>query len=328
MTWRLFTGSDSEWDQVTSQLSNPSPYQTHAWARFRSHDGWSPIRLTTLDQAAMVQVLTRKVFGIDIAWVPGGPLGQTSTEVLMELGAAVRRQLSANVFYMRIADFREANPLTLEHYLNADWRRPRATLSTGKTLVRALPESTEGLRISYTKNWSRNLRRGEDRGVTASVWTEPNVNEIVSLHLDVANIKGLNANDWRTSTARLTQLLEYFRDQVVIVRAIDGYGVTQAIRGAVKIGSRGFDFLAATSVQGRSLYASNIALHHLLETLCQQGILTYDFGGVDRESNKGVYDFKHGAGGSEYAYVGEFEAAHPSYVRSILSTLMALRVAR
>jgi hypothetical protein len=146
--------------------------------------------------------------------------------------------------------------------------------------------------------------------------------------MDVANIKGLNANDWRTSTARLTQLLEYFRDQVVIVRAIDGYGVTQAIRGAVKIGSRGFDFLAATSIQGRSLYASNIALHCLLETLCQQGIVTYDFGGVDRESNKGVYDFKHGAGGSEYAYVGEFEAAHPSCVRRILSTLMALRVAR
>jgi lipid II:glycine glycyltransferase (peptidoglycan interpeptide bridge formation enzyme) len=111
------------------------------------------------------------------------------------------------------------------------------------------------------------------------------------------------------------------------MRAVDQFGTTQAIRGAVLCGTTGFDFLAATSNEGRKTYASNVALHFLLGELAGRGAVTYDFGGVDPVENKGVYDFKHGAGGLEHAYVGEFETSYPRFVRPILSTIIAFRVA-
>ena len=47
MAWRLFAGSDAEWDRAIAQLHNSSPYQTSSWARFREPEAghpfeWSP----------------------------------------------------------------------------------------------------------------------------------------------------------------------------------------------------------------------------------------------------------------------------------------------
>jgi lipid II:glycine glycyltransferase (peptidoglycan interpeptide bridge formation enzyme) len=113
---------------------------------------------------------------------------------------------------------------------------------------------------------------------------------------------------------------------LVLVKATDAAGALLALRGAVVIGSFGFDFLAATSVDGRKNYASNVALHHLLDVLTTRGVTAYDFGGVDYHANKGVYDFKHGAGGTEHSYVGEFEMVKPRILRSFISTMVASRL--
>lgn len=327
MTWQRFTGSDVEWDQIVTQLHNSSPYQSSAWATFRSLEGWTPIRLITVHRDAAVQALTRRAFGIGVAWVPGGPLGETSSEELGNLCKILRQQLSSTFTYVRVADFRAATPTRSDHYVRTHWRRPRRPLSSGHTLTRTLLNDGEYLRSSYTKNWARNLRRGEERGVSASVWSSPDSMEIAHLHQSVAETKGIPVRDWRTDSSRLAHLFDTFRHQIVVVRATDSHGVTQAIRGAVVCGTTGFDFLAATSSDGRKSYASNVALHHLLEVLAQRNVTTYDFGGVDSVTNKGVYDFKHGAGGHEHSYVGEFENTYPRAVRSVLSTLIALRLA-
>lgn len=327
MTWELFVGSDQQWDQTISGLANPSPYQTSAWSNFRNQDGWKSVRLVANSSSAAIQILIRKVFGVVIAWAPGGPLGKVTADSLNDLRLQLRLHLPASVSYIRLADLAAGNNGRVEQYLRAGWQRPRTTLSSGRTLTRSLTADAESLRASYTKNWSRNLRRGEERGVTASVWTAPDISTLVELHRSVAETKGIPAKDWRTNTARFEHLLKCFHDQIVIVRATDSSGVTHALRGAVLCGAKAFDFLAATSHEGRKLYASNVAVHCLLEVLARRDIATYDFGGVDPVRNKGVYDFKHGAGGHDYTYNGEFEVTSPRILSSALSTLISLRLA-
>ena len=117
MTWQRFTGSDVEWDQIVTQLHNSSPYQSSAWATFRSLEGWTPIRLITVHRDAAVQALTRRAFGIGVAWVPGGPLGETSSEELGNLCKVLRQQLSSTFTYVRVADFRAATPTRSDHYV-------------------------------------------------------------------------------------------------------------------------------------------------------------------------------------------------------------------
>jgi lipid II:glycine glycyltransferase (peptidoglycan interpeptide bridge formation enzyme) len=98
------------------------------------------------------------------------------------------------------------------------------------------------------------------------------------------------------------------------------------MRAAVVIGANAFDFLAATSNEGRKLYASNVALDALLTSLASRGVRRYDFGGVDRTNNKGVFDFKRGAGGTDFTYTGEFETAMPRLAKPVISKLMSLRL--
>jgi hypothetical protein len=327
MTWQLFTGSDDDWDRTVTNLHNQSPYQTSAWATFRKFDGWTPIRLVSTNHKLAVQLLHRQRWGLGVAWAPGGPVGDSSSREVNDLHEYLRQQMSGIITYVRLTDFSAANENSHEHYRHSGWRRPQKTLSSGLTLKRNLNSDPNLIRSTYTKNWARNLRRGEDRGIAALVWNAPDPTEIANLHLSVAESKGISTQDWRTSPLRIADVLRIFQRQLVVVRAVDQFGTTQAIRGAVLCGTTGFDFLAATSIEGRKTYASNVALHFLLAELAGRGAVTYDFGGVDPIENKGVYDFKHGAGGLEQAYVGEFENSYPRFVRPILSTLIAFRVA-
>jgi lipid II:glycine glycyltransferase (peptidoglycan interpeptide bridge formation enzyme) len=99
-------------------------------------------------------------------------------------------------------------------------------------------------------------------------------------------------------------------------------------RAAYVLNNFGYDMLAGTSLEGRKCYASHVATHGLLFTLAEQGCQTYDFGGVDKHSNLGVFNFKHGAGGLEHSYVGEFQTAFPRTVLSLFERMMRFNQAR
>lgn len=324
MTWQIFSRGEAEWDNLVTDLASTSPYQTSAWASFKRSAGWSSLRLLTTDSRCAVQVLTKHFMFVSIVWAPGGPIGEVTEASLIELAAVIKTESPSLVQYVRVSDFRPSLPARNEQYELAGWRRPRATLSTAQTLTCELNRNTLG--SSYSKNWSRNLRRGEDRGISASVWLPADSAEIARLHQSVVTAKSLETDDWRTRPTEVAQLLESFANQLVLVKATDTAGTLLALRGAVIIGNFGFDFLAATSIDGRKHYASNVALHHLLDVLATRGVNTYDFGGVDYVANKGVYDFKHGAGGTEHSYVGEFEMVRPRILRSFISTLVATRL--
>ena len=66
-----------------------------------------------------------------------------------------------------------------------------------------------------------------------------------------------------------------------------------------------------------------MALDVLLGLLAERGIQHYDFGGVDPINNKGVFDFKHGAGGTEATYVGEYDTTSPKFATWVLAKLVS-----
>jgi lipid II:glycine glycyltransferase (peptidoglycan interpeptide bridge formation enzyme) len=179
---------------------------------------------------------------------------------------------------------------------------------------------------TYTSNWSRNLRRGHQREVRAEEWTSPAAAQLARLHQVVENVKHSFDADWRGDEDSMRRLFECFGGRLVVVRAVDANGMLLAARAAVVCGATGFDFLAATAPEGRRCYASNVALDALLSLLAARGIARYDFGGVDQTNNKGVFDFKHGAGGVPHSYVGEFEFVSPRIARGVISKLVTLRL--
>ena len=323
MSWRRFAGADDAWDSMVTRLGLVTPFQFSAWANFRSTFGWQTLRLVTDNGNCATQLLVKSIGPMRIVWGAGAPLGTTSTSLLVELREAARREVGGSVSYLRVADHRQLHEACVAEFRDAGFARPARLLSSGQTLVRNLSSDRVTLAENYTSNWSRNLRRGHQREVVAEDWASPNAAQLARLHQDVENLKHSFDADWRRDEGSMRRLLECFGERLIVVRAIDAHGALLAVRSAVVCGTTGFDFLAATAPEGRRCYASNVALGALLSFLAARGITRYDFGGVDETNNKGVFDFKHGAGGMPYSYVGEFEFVSPRIARSAVSKLVA-----
>lgn len=325
-SWRPFIGSENEWDALITQLDIRTPFQLSAWARFRATFGWQTLRLTTSDNSTAVQFLTRSAGPLRVAWAAGGPVGDSSQVALHELPAAVKSHLGGKALYLRVADHQPRDEARERLFSQAGWTRPRRELVNNHTLIRHLDGNDSTLSSAYSTNWSRNLRRGLQRNVVADVWTTPDSETMARLHRDVESTKGSFSADWRAHADSLNDLIACFGARLVVVRAVGESDGVLSIRAAVMNGAYAFDFLAATSSDGRKCYASNVAMHALLGAVAARGARSYDFGGVDPKTNKGVYNFKHGAGGVEHRYVGEFEFVSPGAIKPTVSKLVALRL--
>jgi lipid II:glycine glycyltransferase (peptidoglycan interpeptide bridge formation enzyme) len=325
MTWQRFTGSALEWDALVERLGATTPFQLSAWATFRKSFGWKPIRLITKDSKSAAQLLVKAVGPVQVAWGAGAPLGVVTPSLLRHLVDEAKHLLNARVLYLRLADHVPRESKRVAAFHAAEWSTTTRPMGSLRTLVRSLDVGIAPLSASYSSNWSRNLRRGHQRGVIAEQWQVPSAQLVANMHRDVEDLKQKFHAEWRSEPAALEQLLECFRERIVIVKAHDQTGTVLAVRAAVIIGRHGYDFLAATSKEGRKTYASNVALDALLGSLVARGVINYDFGGVDPINNKGVFDFKHGAGGTEASYVGEYDATSPKFASWALAKLVSSR---
>jgi hypothetical protein len=323
MTWQRFTGSADEWDGLVEGLGATTPFQLSAWAAFRESFGWKPTRLITQDGKSAAQLLVKRVGPVQVAWGAGAPLGVVTPSLLRDLVDDTKRLLNARV--LRLADHAPHESSRVATFRAAGWSMTKRPVGSLRTLVRRLDTTQTPVSESYSSNWSRNLRRGHQRGVIAEPWHQPEARLIADIHREVESLKRPFHAEWRGDPTAIERLLSCFDKRILIVKAHDDTGAVLAVRAAVVVGQNAYDFLAATSQEGRKAYASNVALDVLLGLLAERGIQHYDFGGVDPINNKGVFDFKHGAGGAESAYVGEYETASPRMTRWVLATLIASR---
>jgi hypothetical protein len=326
MSWQLFEGTSQEWDDIIIRLGATTPFQLSSWAEFRESFGWRSFRLTDTDHSQAVQMLVKTIGALRVAWAPGAPLGAVSVTDLANLVRDAGRFLGGTLTYLRLGDHQPENPDRTDLFRQAGWEKCSMSIGGAHTLVRTLGQVSVSVHDSYSNNWSRNLRRGVQRGITTDVWDAPDADQVAHLHREVEELKKSFGAEWRGDSAAIKRLLASFGDKLVMIKAESAEGQLLAIRAAVVIGTNGFDFLAATSPNGRKCYASNVALNALLSALATRGVRRYDFGGVDRTHNKGVYDFKHGAGGTDHAYNGEFEIAVPRFAKPFISKLVSFRL--
>lgn len=323
MSWQLYSRSNTEWDRVIARHCPQSPFQGSAWARFRQIEGWQPFRFILEEEQAAIQLLVKRKLGFPaICWSAGGLLGTCTSQNLSELPMVLRESLGSRVTYLRISDLRVAVAEHVSMYADAGWQKCSRPLATNDTLVRYLSEDPVQLRDAYSKNWSRNLRRGEQRNIRFETWMSPDYTLMAQMYQEVADRKGSFKADWRASPERLSDFAASFGNSLCIVRALSPDGTTLSYRAAINLGTLAFDILAATTNDGRKNYASHVATHGLLTTLGSSGCSRYDFGGVDNQRNTGVYNFKHGAGGRTHRYCGEWHHSYPGFALRVIERLI------
>jgi hypothetical protein len=203
------------------------------------------------------------------------------------------------------------------------WTRCRTSLGAQKSMDYLLDQPEEIRRARCTTNWGRNLRRAEKNINRPYIWSNPDASEIASAYTEMNQFKDVSNLDLSRSEAEISNIIDSFKDELLIVRCDDEHGKIDSLRGVLRFSNRAWDFLALTSPSGRKNYSSHAVFWHLTNVCQSLGVGSIDLSGIDPENNKGVYDFKKGTGAQQIDYLGEWDVAQPRWMRPILSRIIA-----
>lgn len=325
LTWTVWQGDSGSWDELLRSFSDGNVYQCHAWGEHRSRFGWMPCRLIATDgdrTVGMAQWLVRRSrFGIAMAWAPGGPVGD-----VMAWGglfrSASRKAIGARHLYCRINPLVERSSANEDDLKLSGWRQPEAALNSPESFIYQ-PTDDEDARLAIASgNWRHNLRRSMKQRHAVEQWHHPDPVQIHAVYAAMQSHKGLAE---QFSLAALRSITEGFGDQCLVVRCMDATGRTLAIRGALLLGDKGWDILAAATPEGRKVYASHAAFWELMRHCARRGVRCYDMSGADSVRAKGVHDFKRGTGARAVTYLGEWDWATSPLLRRMANYVIKHR---
>ena len=325
--WSEWTGSGAEWDRVLVGFPDSNIYQSWGWGLHRAEFGWTvlPLAFTTdgkVTALAMILLKTR-LKSVTVCWVPGGPVGDLATSSAT-LISAVNEATNTRATYVHINSMAPYSETTSEILKTAEWTRPSRSLNTGKTLVYSSFNEGINNRNLLSKNWNRNLTRGEQRNTTVTEWTDATGREIAEITNEMLDYKKLPGLAGPNETA--DSLLRLFADQILMTKCSDADGNTLAIRGVIKLGHKAFDMFAASTPAGRKKYASNLCLWKIIELCARDGVTYYDLSDADPANNQGVYNFKKGIGALDFEYQGEWVISRPRILGAFISRMIARRL--
>ena len=325
--WASWSGTDQQWNTAVNQFPFSNIYQSAQWAQYKSVTGWDNLRLVRLDPdqnlVAVAQCLVKTgPLNSAVLWIPGGPIGSVECSP-SSLLRSIKDELKVSITYVRASFF---NPTTNENesmLKDLGWTRCRTSLGAQKSMDYLLDQPEEIRRARCTTNWGRNLRRAEKNISRPYVWSNPDASEIASAYTEMNQFKDVSNLDLSRSEAEISNIIDSFKDELLIVRCDDEHGKIDSLRGVLRFSNRAWDFLALTSPSGRKNYSSHAVFWHLTNVCQSLGVGSIDLSGIDPENNKGVYDFKKGTGAQQIDYLGEWDVAQPRWMRPILSRIIA-----
>lgn len=323
-SWSEWSGSDGEWDALQLKSRSMCVYQTSSWANHRNRFGWTTVRVVHESGLCSAQILCRKILGTTIAWVPGGPIGDL-TKIDREFLTSLKKICRTRAIYLRVNSLISHQNALETKLLTGGFRRAKHKLSSGQSLLLDLSADTATREERLSKNWSRNLRRGESRNTRPYLWSTVSPGEVATMYEQMAILKDLQDESEFPSLETVASLVENCADYLHVIRCDDESGKPLAIRGALVVGENAWDIFAAVSLQGRKQYSSYVTAWQLFNHCAEMNVKTYDLSGVDPINNKGVYDFKHGTGANEISYLGEWEHGSPFFVKEIVGRMLKYR---
>jgi lipid II:glycine glycyltransferase (peptidoglycan interpeptide bridge formation enzyme) len=130
------------------------------------------------------------------------------------------------------------------------------------------------------------------------------------------------------SMEEIINLSKLYGDITVFTGYIDGKPVSSCL--LLNFRQKSFYFMAASGKRGRDIYASYAMIYKLFEHLKKQGVIEFDFGGIDPSSDfsKGVTHFKKGFGGDLVEYLGEWDWASSRWLRLAVNLAIMFKKGR
>ena len=325
--WKIFEGEDRNWDELLKHIGQMCVYQTANWAHHKSSAGWIPIRVvkSTATSHIAIQCLVRRgPFGVAMAWAPGG-FGGDLALLTQDFSSSLKKLLSARFLYIRFGMMIDSTQEQILLLAGAGFKKSRTSIGARQSMLLTTHTDEEAILSSASSNWKRNHKRSLRSATAPYVWSNALPNQLEDAYRLMDEYKKVDGVKLQMSASDIRSVQDCFGSDLVLVRMDNEAGNVLSVRGALIQQSTAWDFIAVTTPEGRKTYSSHRTLVALAQECARRGCTTLELGGIDPEKNKGVFDFKNGTGAQITTYLGEWETAHPSWIRPVISRIISAK---
>jgi lipid II:glycine glycyltransferase (peptidoglycan interpeptide bridge formation enzyme) len=183
----------------------------------------------------------------------------------------------------------------------------------------------ETMLSSASSNWKRNYKRSLRSTTAPYVWNNALPEQLEDAYRRMDEYKKVDGVKLQMSASDIRSIQDCFGSGLILIRMDNEAGDVLSVRGALIQQSTAWDFFAVTTPEGRKTYSSHRTLIALAQECARRSCTTLELGGIDPEKNKGGFDFKNGTGAQITTYLGEWEAAHPSWIRPVISRIISAK---
>jgi lipid II:glycine glycyltransferase (peptidoglycan interpeptide bridge formation enzyme) len=318
--WTLLTSPTREsWNNIILALKCNVIYQRYEWGVIQNAKNWTPYRFVFQSDngniISAVQILSKKKFGINIIWIPGGSSGGIQN-LDNSFRLAIKKSIKSHLMYIRCNILFKSNNNDRTTLLNNGWTKPLKKLTSEKSILLDITSDEDTRLVSASKNWRHNLRRAKKRLGTIKRVLTPNIDELIDLYTEMETRKSLPA---QFTKKQLIKMFDTLKEDLFYYECREESGEVIAIRAIAVINDMGWDLLAASNQNARKQYSTYALIWKIINDLHSCGTKTFDFGGIDPDKNPGVYNFKKGLGGVEVDYLGEYEWSDNKLLKYVIS---------
>ncbi len=327
VTAHIITDRD-QWNDLMRDLPYAHILQSWEWGDFKQQTiGWIPQRIAYRREGQIVagaSVLTRKVFGLRVMYIPKGPAMDYSDSALVEAVLHDLQTRAKGALWLKIdpdvvigygvpdSDDDQPQPIgnAVIHQLQAQgWQFSDDQVQFRNTITLDLTPDDETLLMQMSQNTRRKVRTAEKKGVSVRVGTEADLPTLYQLY----KLTG-ERDDF------LIRPPEYYekawRDFMraglahVLIAEAEGQAIAHVI--LFHFGRTCWYFYGASSNEERNRMPNYLLQWEAMQWAKSRGYTVYDmWGAPDRfdesDSMWGVYEFKRGFRGDVTRYIGAWD---------------------
>jgi hypothetical protein len=317
--------SSAEWAELLTLFADANIYQTWSYGAIRwGENSLSHLVLKRAGEVvgmAQLRIIHLRPFRSGIAYLRWGPvchrLGkELEPEVLHEMAQALhdeyvgRRRLFLRVLPNAFDGSERAK--VFRSAFSQFTTKPDRGGNGYRTLVVDLAPSLDELRKRLDQKWRNQLNRAEKNGLKLIEGNDGQAYHLfASIYKEMWARKKFETSVDVDEFSRIQEsLAESERMKVLICSQGD-----TPVAGIVcsKMGNTAIYLLGATSDSGLQAKGAYLLQWAMIQRLKADGVQFYDLGGINPESNPGVYHFKQGLSGQDVWGVAPFESCEDSF---------------
>jgi len=308
--------TEPEWSALIPRFSDASLYQTWAYGAV----SWGDRQLSHLvvkdgDRTiaiAQLRIVKVPVIGRGVAYLRWGPLctpadAAWSVDVFREVMRSIideyveKRRLLLRIVprvFSQDSDGNRSRQIFTElGFLQDADARPYRTFRVD------LAPPVEQLRKGLNQKWRNQLNGAERNGLTVTEGAGDELfGQFLGLYHEMMARKNFETTVDPEEFRRIQARLPDDQKMLILIAQKDGRPMTGVI-GSIT-GDRGIYLLGATSDEGMKTKGSYLLQWKFMQALKERGCRWYDLGGINPETNPGVYHFKEGLGGQDVSGLG------------------------